>query len=367
MVSGAVFDTWSESKLKEFLDKNNVNVPQGSTRNELLALARRNKAYLTGDNIQNSASRAYSSATSVGGDRVAQATDSAALYGRGAFDKVIEQWSDIRLKAYLDSRGIPVPQASKRDELLAKVRLNKHKAASGFGTWTFDTWTYDNLKDWLEARGQKVSDDAAASRAQLYSSVAAYYNSVSESAVAAASSASASAATAGSKVTDAAGNAASKAADSVSRATDSAASAAYKAGAAATDGPKDAYASITSALAQATATAKDATFDTWSDSDLKAYLDTYNIRAYQGSTRNELIAMARRNAHYFRYGSQDQGILGQIHSGIGYLQNLFSSFVGVGGKTVEKAGDRAYESAQTATDYAKEKATQAYDHSKEEL
>lgn len=51
-----------------------------------------------------------------------------------------------RLKAYLDSRGVPVPQSGRRDELLATVRLNKHKAATDWSAWTFDTWTIDNLK-----------------------------------------------------------------------------------------------------------------------------------------------------------------------------------------------------------------------------
>lgn len=145
-----MFDSWSDSGLKEFLDKNSVKIPQGSTRNELLALARRNKAYYTGDTLSASASSAYNSAydsaSSYGGQKVAQATDTAAGYKQEAFDTVINQWSDSRLKEYLDSRGVPVPQNGKRDELLAKVRLNKHKVATGFGAWTFDTWTYDNLK-----------------------------------------------------------------------------------------------------------------------------------------------------------------------------------------------------------------------------
>jgi hypothetical protein len=359
-ISDTIFDTWSDSKLKEFLDKNNVNVPQGSTKNELLALARRNKAYLSGDTAYNSISSATSSAASVIGNKASHAN----YYGQVAFDKVIEQWSDTRLKAYLDSRGIPVPQASKRDELLAKVRLHKHKAATGYGAWTFDTWTKDNLKAWLEARGQKVSDNAAASRDELYSSAAAYYRSASASAASASTSI-------GSKATDAAGYAASKATDAAasaaSQATDSAASAAYAGTKTVTDGSKKAYASLTSALAQATATVKDATFDTWSDSELKSYLDTYNIKTYQGSTRNEMIAMARRNAHYFRYGSQDQGVWDQFQSAMGYIQNTISSLLGYGSKNVQKTGNKAYESGQIAKDAAKEKATQAKDRAKEEL
>lgn len=145
-VADSVFDSWSDSRLKEFLDKNSVKVPQGSRRNELLALARRNKAYYTGDTVSESAASAYSYATSAGGQKVSQVTDAASDYAGTAFDKVVESWSDSRLKAYLDSRGVPVPKNGKRDELLAKVRLHKHKAASGYGAWTFDTWTYDNLK-----------------------------------------------------------------------------------------------------------------------------------------------------------------------------------------------------------------------------
>lgn len=41
------------------------------------------------------------------------------------------------------------------------------------------------------------------------------------------------------------------------------------------------YASVTSYLAAATDAAKDTTFDTWSDSELKSYLDSYGIPTYQ--------------------------------------------------------------------------------------
>lgn len=63
------------------------------------------------------------------------------------------------------------------------------------------------------------------------------------------------------------------------------------------------YASATAALAQATGTAKDATFDQWSQSELKRYLDNYGVPTYQGSSINELRAAARRNAQYFKYGT----------------------------------------------------------------
>lgn len=131
------------------------------------------------------------------------------------------------------------------------------------------------------------------------------------------------------------------------------------------------------------------TFDTWSDSELKAYLDRYGINTYQGSTRNELIAMARRNAHAFRYGSADHGVYGQIKAvcwqvyskvvrGLGWAGSRLYGLLGFGAKKAEvagdrayeagqRAGDRAYESGQKVYDNAREKATEAKDRLKEEL
>lgn len=67
----------------------------------------------------------------------------------------------------------------------------------------------------------------------------------------------------------------------------------------------DHYASATAALAQATGSAKDATFDQWSHSELKKYLDSYGIPVYQGSSINELRAAARRQTSYFKYGTNN--------------------------------------------------------------
>ena len=62
-------------------------------------------------------------------------------------------------------------------------------------------------------------------------------------------------------------------------------------------------ASATSGMAQATGAAKENTFDKWSRSDLKAYLDSFGVPVYQGSNLNELRHAARRNARYFKYGT----------------------------------------------------------------
>lgn len=145
-VSDTVFDSWSDSRIKEWADKNGIKVPQGSTRNELLALARKHKSSLTGEDLSASGASAFGAATSKAGNAASQATDTVKGTAEDAFNAAISSWSDSRLKAYLDSRGVPVPQSGKRDELLAAVRLHKHKASTGYNAWTFDTWTTENLK-----------------------------------------------------------------------------------------------------------------------------------------------------------------------------------------------------------------------------
>ena len=145
-LSSALFDAWSDSKLKEQLDKAGIPVPQGSKRNELIALARKHGELLTGGSIASSASSAFGAATTKANNEYAKATDDAQLKREDVFNAAITTWSDSRLKAFLDARGVPVPQSGKKDEILAQVRLHKHKAASGWSAWTFDTWTTENLK-----------------------------------------------------------------------------------------------------------------------------------------------------------------------------------------------------------------------------
>jgi hypothetical protein len=76
-LSDALFDSWSDSQIKEWADKNGIKVPQGSKRNELIALARKHRAKLTGDNVSYQASSAYGAATSSAGNQFAQATSAA--------------------------------------------------------------------------------------------------------------------------------------------------------------------------------------------------------------------------------------------------------------------------------------------------
>lgn len=333
-LSDSLLDAWSDSQIKEWADENGIKVPQGSKRNELIALARKHRDLLTGEKVASSASSAFGAATSKAGNQYAQATDDASLKSEDAFNAAVSTWSDSRLKAFLDARGVPVPQTGKKDELIAAVRLHKHKAASGWSAWTFDTWTTENLKlvtifwwnrilanivrQWLLTQNNKAAKKAGASRDDLLK----------------------------------------QAQDSFYRASKSGGSN---------------YASVTSYLAAATNAAKDSTFDTWSDSELKSYLDTYGIPNYQGSTTNELRALARRNANYFRYGaSTPQGsIFARIQNGAQWFLGQFKIGASSGRSEAEhqaqKAGDAVTEGVTSATNRAGEGAQKASDKVKEEL
>jgi hypothetical protein len=86
-LSDALLDSWSDSQIKEWADKNGIKVPQGSKRNELIALARKHRARLYGDSASASAgsvsasgASAYGAATSQAGNQYAAATGGFAYY-----------------------------------------------------------------------------------------------------------------------------------------------------------------------------------------------------------------------------------------------------------------------------------------------
>ncbi|EZG02342.1 hypothetical protein H106_07572 [Trichophyton rubrum CBS 735.88] len=242
----ALFNAWSESDFKKFFDEHGIKVPQGSKRNEMLALARKHRRALL-EKPSASMASVYGAATSKAGNEFARATDDTQLKMEDAFNQVINGWSNTRLKAYLDARGIPVPQSDKRDELLAKVRLHGHKAASGYTAWTFDTWNKENLGKYLSSQHKKALEGVEYTRDELLKQAQDAYNRAS------------------------------------------------KAG-----GPD--FTSITNYLAQVTGSMKDINFNTWSKEDIEKFLASYGIKPTRGSSIEELRRQAKDNADYFRYG-----------------------------------------------------------------
>ena len=130
---------------------------------------------------------------------------------------------------------------------------------------------------------------------------------------------------------------------------------------------------MTSYLAASTDAAKDVTFDTWSDSELKNYLDSYGIKTYQGSSTNELKAMARRNANYFRYGTNTPGggFFARISNGAQWVLDQLKIGAASGRQEAayqgQKGADAVKEGSTAATDRAGEAGQKAGDKVKEEL
>lgn len=90
-LSDEILDAWSDSQIKEWADKNGIKVPQGSRRNELLALARKHRGKFSGDNVASSASSFYGAATSNAGNQFARATDEASATANGWLDWIKAQ------------------------------------------------------------------------------------------------------------------------------------------------------------------------------------------------------------------------------------------------------------------------------------
>ncbi|KAG5999796.1 hypothetical protein E4U21_006296 [Claviceps maximensis] len=251
-LSDSVIDAWGHSQLKDFCDTNGIAVPQGTKENELRSLIRKQRADIVGDNVQAKASSVIGAATSNAKNEYAKATDSASLAAEEAFNRAVNLWSESRLKAYLDARGIPIPHGSNADSLRAIVRKHAHKAASGYQAWTFDDFSYDHLKAYLSSVGDDVAKKAAqkkdASREELATAASSAYSSASSAG--------------GSQ-----------------------------------------FASVTNYLASATASAQKEAFKTWTESELKAYLDSYGVPVPQGSKLEELRALVRQQSTYFKYGT----------------------------------------------------------------
>lgn len=117
-------------------------------------------------------------------------------------------------------------------------------------------------------------------------------------------------------------------------------------------------ASATSYMAQATQSARSDTFDTWSHSELKAYLDSFGIPVYQGSNANELRAAARRNSQYFKYGttSPQSTLYAKLQGGLQWLMDQL--MIGASSGRVQ---------GQESAENAKERTKQAVSSARSEL
>lgn len=168
-VSAVVFQGWSDSKIKEFLDARGVAVPQGSTRNQLNALAARVKHSLPlnvggpsgqfwfdGWNREELVKKLEEAGESVEGSRKELADRLQKVYlksyyegasqGQKAADHISTKFEEIK-----SSTGDYASDASKK--IGAKIGEWKEATVD-----SFNSWSVDDLKEYLQEFGTEVGE-----------------------------------------------------------------------------------------------------------------------------------------------------------------------------------------------------------------
>lgn len=119
-----LYKSWSDSDLKAWLDERGVPVPQPGPRDKLIASLRRNSKIAS-----DRAKEGYASASK-----------SASAAQQSLSDQLLNSWSESQLKEWFDKNGIPVPQGSKKNEMVALARKHSNRlsksAASAYGAAT---------------------------------------------------------------------------------------------------------------------------------------------------------------------------------------------------------------------------------------
>ncbi|BFZ57632.1 hypothetical protein PYCC9005_004685 [Savitreella phatthalungensis] len=225
------------------------------------------------------AGAAYADARAKAGEAAAQASEAAL----GTDNFLFNAWSDSKLKAFLDARGVPVPQNGKKDEIVALARKNARNAR--ISADDFAGWSNEELNKFAKDAKIKLDSAAAASRDELERQTAKGYAELKKQ-----------------------GNAAAKQAEAQ-------------------------YNNV-----------KAYAFDSWSSSDLKAYLDSYGVSVPQNGAKDELIALARKHGHYFANGQTGPvagSPLAQIASdGLSSLFDFVKKASGVGYQKAQEAAER---------------------------
>ncbi|KAL8350228.1 hypothetical protein RB601_001327 [Gaeumannomyces tritici] len=358
-----LYEKWTESDLKEWLDTNGFPAPQPTTRDKLIASVRRNSrlAYLKSQ------------------EQMASASSSAQAAYATLTDKIIDAWSESDLKDFADRNGIPVPQGTKVNELRALVRKNRAdiigdnvsgSAASAYGAATskagntyasatdsaslaaqeaFDkavsTWSESRLKSYLDARGvpvpqtSKVDELRALVRKHSHKAASGWtvwtfedYNYENLKNYILANG-------------DAAAKKVAEKSDATRADLVKAAQAAY---ASASSAGGDTLASATSYLSKATEAASNELFAKWSDSDLKSYLDSYGVPVPQGTKTNELRALARRQWTYYQYGTSSPSgtIFAKLGENVKNTLNWVKDQLNIGADAAQKRMDDAQKKAK---------------------
>ena len=121
-----LYESWSDSDLKQWLDERGITVPQNGKRDKVIAEVRRN-AYLARSTGAYYVDQATSTASKSGHSATSAAASAVSSISSNALDTLYDTWSDSQLKEFADKNAIKVPQGSRRQEVLAVLRKNAAK------------------------------------------------------------------------------------------------------------------------------------------------------------------------------------------------------------------------------------------------
>ncbi|EKM75369.1 hypothetical protein AGABI1DRAFT_79948 [Agaricus bisporus var. burnettii JB137-S8] len=178
-VQDTSFETWDESRLREFLLRQGIVAPKGN-REQLALLAKSQykgyeaaaKSYsATAGSASAEASRTVESYASKASAAIAQLeTDATRAIDRSK-DYVFSTWDDNRLRSYLESKGLIKTSAEKkRDELLAMAEDYYNKAS----TPVWEAWSDSYMHDWLVSH-DVIKSDFEKNRDKLRAQLESYY------------------------------------------------------------------------------------------------------------------------------------------------------------------------------------------------
>ena len=129
-LSDKLLDSWSDSQIKEWCDRNGIKIPQGSTRNELVAIARKNSAKLASATDQ--AASSIGAATTSAGNQYAKATEDtmakASHLGNQVYSQVMHYVDEVQVAVGLKTNH--VSSASKSAAAASKSVSSAYMQAS---------------------------------------------------------------------------------------------------------------------------------------------------------------------------------------------------------------------------------------------
>ncbi|KAF7307825.1 hypothetical protein MKEN_01142700 [Mycena kentingensis (nom. inval.)] len=183
-VRDGVFDTWDDSRLREFLLSQGVVSPSGP-REQLVLLAKQQYAAYT----KAASTLSAQASTAIYGDKqyqmsktmssvAAQATREAARQMDDAKDYVYSTWEDNRLRNYLVEKGALARDAAdkKRAELLAMMRDVYARAT----TPVWEAWSDSYMREWLVAHDIVAPGAPPSTTEKLRATMNQYYYDVND-------------------------------------------------------------------------------------------------------------------------------------------------------------------------------------------